>query len=141
MKKTLKEYADMPYTRELVKFEDGWLVRIKELEGCISQGDTAAEALEMIEDALLAWLEVAIEEGDDIPLPESIQADNYSGKFALRMPRSLHADIIRQAAIEGVSVNQYIVAILSAGNQNFKLSKPKIIIPALKIKKQIGINQ
>jgi antitoxin HicB len=131
MKKTEKinYYRSLPYTREIVKGEDGYFVKIKELRGCISVGDTVEDAWAMIDDALESWLEVAIEDGMEIPLPESIAEENYSGKFALRMPKTLHADISKQAENEGVSINQYIVAILAAGNQNFKFNKSDRICP------------
>ena len=137
MNRTIDEYKNLPYTRELAKGDDGWLVRIKELHGCISQGDTVEEALSMIDDALESWLETAIEDGIDIPLPESMVEENFSGKLILRMPKTLHADLAKQANREGVSLNQYIITILSAGNQNIKLAKihsDKTITPKFKNK-------
>jgi antitoxin HicB len=123
MKKTADYYTSLPYTREIVKGDDGYFVKIKELPGCISVGDTVEDALSMIDDALESWLETAIEDDIEIPLPESIKEEELSGKFALRMPKSLHSDLVKQAQKEGISLNQYIVALLAAGNQNFKLSK------------------
>ncbi|HOW50992.1 MAG TPA: toxin-antitoxin system HicB family antitoxin [bacterium] len=114
-KRTLKGYRELPYTRELVQGEDGWVAKIKELPGCLSQGDTAEEALKMIDDAMAGWLEVALESGDEIPLPESMQ-ENYSGRFALRMPKTLHKELAVQAAAEGVSLNTFIVTALAERN-------------------------
>ncbi len=37
------------------------------------------------------WLEVSLEQGDAIPEPRS-EAE-YSGKFVVRVPRSLHRDL------------------------------------------------
>jgi antitoxin HicB len=98
----------LPYTIELrnVPQDEGWFVRVKELEGCMSQGDTAEEAIEMIQEAMELWLEVALEEG--IPIPEPRPDDDYSGKFVVRVPRSLHRDLVKTAEQEGVSLNQYI---------------------------------
>ena len=42
---------------------------VKDLPGCISQGDTLEEAMENIQDAKSAWLETAFEYQDEIPLP------------------------------------------------------------------------
>jgi uncharacterized protein (DUF1778 family) len=36
-----------------------------------------------------------------------------SGRFALRMPRNLHARLTRVASTEGVSLNQFIVSVLA----------------------------
>ncbi len=134
MKKTnrIDYYRALPYTREIVKGEDGYFVKIKELRGCISVGDTVEDAWTMIDDALESWLEVAIEDGMEIPLPESMAEETFSGKFALRMPKTLHADISKQAENEGVSINHYIVSILAAGNQNFKFNKPDQICSGTK---------
>jgi len=38
-----------------------------------------------------------------------------SGRFVVRLPRSLHAALEREAIAEGVSLNQWIVAKLSVG--------------------------
>ena len=65
----------------------------------------------MIEDARRCWLEVAYEEGMDIPLPRS--EEEYSGKFFIRAPKSLHRKLVRMARREGVSLNQFLVATLA----------------------------
>jgi predicted RNase H-like HicB family nuclease len=49
-------------TIELVREEEhGWFVRVVEMPGCMSAGDTVAEALEMIQEAMELWLEVESE--------------------------------------------------------------------------------
>lgn len=74
MNKTLEYYLALPYTFELVPDPDdeGWFVAVKELPGCISQGDSEKEALEMIHDAMEGWIAVALEDGMKIPEPETI---------------------------------------------------------------------
>ena len=107
MEKTLDYYLGLPYTIELKEDpESGWFVKIKELPGCMSQGDTANEALEMIQEAMELWLEVSLEDGD--PIPEPRELDDFSGKFVVRVPRSLHRELVEQAKREGVSLNQCV---------------------------------
>jgi antitoxin HicB len=107
MEKTIEYYLNLPYTIELRgEPEEGWFVRVRELLGCMSQGDTAEEAVAMIREAMRLWLEVALEEGDAIPEPRA--EEEYSGKFVVRMPRSLHRELVATADREGVSLNQYI---------------------------------
>jgi antitoxin HicB len=107
MNRTVEYYLALPYTIEMVPDPDGgWVVSVKELPGCLSQGDTPEEAIEMIEDAKRAWIEVALEDG--YPVPEPRELESYSGKFVVRVPRSLHRDLSEQAEREGVSLNQYI---------------------------------
>jgi len=100
-------FMGLPYTFELRwDAEAGWFVRVKELPGCMSEGDTPEEAMEMIRDAMRGWIEVSLEEGD--PIPEPRELDDYSGKFVVRVPRSLHRELVERAEDEGVSLNQYV---------------------------------
>ena len=112
MEKTVDHYMNLPYTIELRQDpEKGWFVRVKELRGCMSEGDTAEEAVAMIQEAMALWLEVALEEG--IPIPEPRPEEDYSGKFVVRVPHSLHRDLVETAEQEGVSLNQYINVVLA----------------------------
>ena len=74
MTKTLEYYLSLPYTIEVIPDPEdgGWVVQIKELEGCLTQADTWEEVLPMIEEAKMLWLEVALEHGHPIPEPEGI---------------------------------------------------------------------
>lgn len=114
--KTLDEYMELPYVIEITRDRDddgaeGYVVQIKELPGCISQGATIEEAAANIRDAMLAWLSVAIDTGLEIPEPREIES--FSGRFLLRIPRGLHAELARQADEEGTSLNRYVTALLA----------------------------
>jgi HTH-type transcriptional regulator/antitoxin HigA len=39
---------------------------------------------------------------------------NYSGRFLMRVPRHLHAELARHAKRQGVSLNQYVLYLLAA---------------------------
>lgn len=107
MDKTPEYYASLPYTIELRNMPDeGWFVRVKELPGCMSQGETAEDAIANIQEAMHLWLEVSLEQGDAIPEPRA--EVEYSGKFVVRVPRSLHRDLAEIAGQEGVSLNHFI---------------------------------
>jgi antitoxin HicB len=71
--KSLAYYLSLYYTVELTQTETGWFVKIPLLEGCMSQGDTRGEALEMIDEAKELWLETALEENIVIPEPEPLR--------------------------------------------------------------------
>ena len=47
--------------------EGGYTISVPSLPGCISCGSTFEESIEMIKDAIAAWLEVAREEGLSVP--------------------------------------------------------------------------
>jgi hypothetical protein len=42
-----------------------------------------------------------------------IVASESSGQFRLRVPRALHADLVREAKSQGVSLNSYVLYLLS----------------------------
>ncbi len=111
-RRPLEYYLSLKYPVTLYPSpEGGYAVEIEDLPGCISQGETVQEALEMIEESRRLWLESAYEDGLDIPLPRDLE--QYSGKFFIRAPRSLHRKLDQLAKREGVSLNQYLVATLS----------------------------
>lgn len=110
----LNDYMKLNYKMEIVEDPDegGYAIALPELPGCLSTGETIEEAIENIKDAKKLWLELAIEDGREIPLPES-SLDDYSGQFKIRIPKSLHKSLADHAKKEGVSMNQYCVYLLS----------------------------
>ena len=48
----------------------GYLATVPELPGCMSDGETRAEALVNVENAIATWLHCACKYGDPIPEPE-----------------------------------------------------------------------
>ena len=85
--KKIDEYMRLPYRMELIPDPDegGYVVSFPELPGCLSSGETSEEAIKNAEDAKQEWLLAAMEEGIDIPEPDSLDA--YSGQFKLRLPK------------------------------------------------------
>lgn len=47
--------------------DDSWAVEIPVLPGCVTWGETRAEAAVMAEDAIHGWLVTALRFGDEIP--------------------------------------------------------------------------
>jgi len=110
--KTVEDYLRLPYTIQLRQYEDGtFFAEVAELPGCMTEADTAEQALEMIRDAMAGWIEVALSEG--LPIPEPAAETEYSGRFLVRAPKSLHRDLVRQAQAESASLNQFVVTTLS----------------------------
>ncbi|MFC2047217.1 type II toxin-antitoxin system HicB family antitoxin [Chloroflexota bacterium] len=104
-----KNYPILIYSAE----EGGYVAEIEELPGCITQGETLEEISDRINNARQLWIEVAYEDGVEIPLPRT--EHEYSGKFVVRIPTYLHRRLVEQATREGVSLNQYVETILTAG--------------------------
>jgi len=112
-----EEYMKLPYHVRMVRDDSGdgdaaWAVWVEELKGCVSQGDTPEEAATMIQEAMEGWFETALEHGKRIPPPRA--ESSHSGRFVVRLPVSLHQGLAEEAAREGVSLNQFVSAALSA---------------------------
>lgn len=113
--KNLNYYLGLPYKYTLYPAEEGgYVIEIPDLPGCISQSETAEEVLVMIEDAKRGWLEVALEQGVEIPEPSRVGSD-FSGKFSIRVPKSLHKALAEKAKEEDISLNQFVLYQLSRG--------------------------
>jgi antitoxin HicB len=112
-KQPLEYYLKLRYSITIDSdTEGGYVAQIKDLPGCLTQGETLEETMKNIEEARELWLETAYEADDEIPLP-SVD-ESYSGKLLLRMPKSLHRRLAETAQQENVSLNQYILFLLSA---------------------------
>jgi len=110
MENKIREYLKKSYSRVLIPDpETGrYSAQILEFPGCFSEGKSPQQAYKNLEQAAHNWLESAIKQGMEIPEPCSIEG--YSGKVALRMPKSLHRQAMAISKREGVSLNQLIVA-------------------------------
>lgn len=108
----ISEILNRPYTWMVTREEDGrYSAKVLELPGCVAQGDSRTEALENLNDAAHDWVRGALEDGFSIPEPADQEL--ASGKFLLRLPRSLHAKLQLLAERDGVSLNQHVVSVLS----------------------------
>lgn len=107
-----RKILERPYSRVVVPDETGMFnAAILDFPGCFAQGATPAEAYASLEDAALGWVQDVLDKGEDVPSPLP-QAD-HSGKFLLRLPRSLHGRVAQMAAREGVSINHFITTALA----------------------------
>ena len=124
-------YLTLPYTIELIREDETtWFARVVELPGCMTEGDSATDAVAMIQDAMAGWIELALNDGRSIPQPSP--RDEFSGKFVVRVPKSLHRDLVEAAARDQVSLNQFIATELarSVGRPPVHLTADKVVLPA-----------
>jgi antitoxin HicB len=101
-----------PYSWIVIPQDNGqYSANVLEFQGCIAEGASADEALRHLQDAADGWIRACLATGQEIPKPIT----NYeaSGKFALRLSRSVYARARKAAALEGVSLNQFIVEAVS----------------------------
>lgn len=97
--------------------DDGGFIAIaRDLPGCSAFGATQGKAIQEIQHAIKAWQVAAAAAHNPIPEPSSLSEEELpSGRILLRLPRSLHATLIKSAKFENVSLNQNILSLLSAG--------------------------
>jgi len=112
-KRPLSYYLGLAYPFRVEADPDGgYVISFPDLPGCLTQAETIAEIGLRAEEARTLWIETEYEAGEDIPPPS--RAPKHSGRFNLRLAKSLHARLVESAEREGVSLNQYVVTLLSA---------------------------
>jgi antitoxin HicB len=114
--KDITYYLELPYNIIIRKDPYGdYFAKVEELEGCMTQGETYEDAFKNIREAMELWLEDALEDNAEIPEPVPDE-EEFSGKFVMRLPKTLHRKFARNASKENVSLNQYAVFLLSERN-------------------------
>jgi antitoxin HicB len=115
-KLSLAEYQKLEYPIEIVHDEQdaAWIASVPDLPGCNSYGDSVSAAVDNVTKMKDLWLEGQFNSNQYIPVPT--EEDGFSGKFVLRIPKSLHRSLAYQARKQGVSLNQYASHLLSERN-------------------------
>ena len=104
-----------PFIIKPLSKEDGggYFLEFTDLRGCVADGDSIEDAIENGKDAMTCWIATAKKNGDKIPLPGS--NDKFSGKFVQRVPKSLHKELSESAKNENMSLNSYVLHLISLG--------------------------
>ena len=89
----------------------GYLVEFPDYPGCIADGETPEQAMAESVDALSSYLATLDDLGRDVPEV----GDLYAGQWRQRVPKSLHAALVRRANHEGVSLNMLATVLLAEG--------------------------
>ncbi|MCG8485763.1 MAG: type II toxin-antitoxin system HicB family antitoxin [Clostridia bacterium] len=95
----------------------GYIATIPEL-GCIGDGMTIQEAIDELTEVANDVIELAVQEGKNIPAPKKNYSYEYSGKLSLRIPKILHRLVAETAEEENCSINQLIQTYVSLGIGN-----------------------
>lgn len=99
--------ADLRWSPE----DQAWVAVCPELGELSAVGETTGEALRELEVAVELAVETYRAEGWSLPDPSMHHA--FSGQFRVRLPRSLHGWLVREAQREGVSLNTFLIACLA----------------------------
>ncbi|HEV8469212.1 MAG TPA: toxin-antitoxin system HicB family antitoxin [Candidatus Limnocylindria bacterium] len=90
------EYGESP--------SEGVLAYLAEWPDCFAAGRTRRAALTELEATLRELAAYRLRRGLEIPKP----AEDFSGRFVLRLPKQLHRDVERRAKSDGVSLNTWV---------------------------------
>ncbi len=132
--KSLSYYMGLPYARRIIRQSTNrYFAEVEELPGCMAQGVSETEALANLDKSMRIWLKRILKKGVSIPLP--IENREYSGKFLVRLPTYTHKRLVNDAKSQGISLNQYVVALLS-DRSSLSAVESKIDYIALKIEEQ-----
>jgi predicted RNase H-like HicB family nuclease len=112
MSKTAKDYLKEPYSRILIPVDGTYSAKVLEFHGCFAQGNTPEGAYANLEKAAESWIEVALNQGQVIPPP--LASHDYSGRIALRIPRSIHKQAAKFAEMDDTSLNQFFLTAVAA---------------------------
>jgi predicted RNase H-like HicB family nuclease len=134
--------AEEHWSCELVADENGeWIARVPELPGCFTHAQTRTEALRKLESVIGEWIIVRKALKQPIPSPRSQRDLGFSGRFSVRVPRSLHKALVEQAQTEGCSLNQLVTTTLAIPNfsqsAEYKHDERELEVP-LDIQEQIA---
>ncbi len=113
-RRPLADYLALEYRLDVIADPGGgYVIDFPDLPGCMTQIEHLDEVAPMAAEIKELWIETEYDHGHDIPLPT--YPEEYSGKFNVRLPRSLHRQLAEAAEADGVSLNQYVVMLLTRG--------------------------
>ena len=93
--------------------DEGYIAVAPDLPGASAWGKTEAEAITELHTVIDLWLKAARKTGIPVPKPSDRADVNYSGKFLMRVPKRLHSELAHAARTQGISLNQYILYLLT----------------------------
>ncbi len=115
MDQTLEAALAREYPFTVIADPDGgYVIEFPDLPGCMTQIETLDEVGAMAEEIRSLWIETAFDMGNGIPAPS--YPEEYSGRFVLRMPKSLHRTLAAAAARDDVSLNSYACGLLATND-------------------------
>jgi len=123
-KKPLSYYLALKYPFRADVDETGeYVVTFPDLRGCFTGAEELENLPAMIKEGSSLWLESMYAGDLAMPEPTLLDLDEPSGKFNVRLPKGLHRALTEGADLQGVSLNQYVVALLSRGDAQARIEQ------------------
>jgi len=107
------------YTHNIIWSDEDqcFVVTFSEFPNLSAFGETIREAVEDAELVLQMALESLDRDGIAHPTPKvHTPSEEFSGQVRLRVPKSLHKELVTVASAEGVSLNTHMIHLLSKQN-------------------------
>lgn len=111
--------------------DKAYVALIPELPGLSALGSTPEKAVKELSTAKKAFIEVLKKTGTQLPEPDKMK--EHSGQIRVRLPKKLHESLSHEAKKDGISLNTYIVHLLSERNALEKIRKEITISRDMKI--------
>jgi predicted RNase H-like HicB family nuclease len=93
--------------------KQAFVAQAPELESCVAEGATRAEAMAKLEEEMAAQVENMQAQGLEVPVP--IDEQTVEGKLSLTVSQSLHRDLAFLAKVENVDLETVVVDLLTRG--------------------------
>jgi len=116
-KKDLKYYLALNWSytieQDICNRKRSYIIRVNELPGVCTDASTIEEGMQNIQDAIIATIELYLEQGD--PIPEPISQENFKGNIAYRTTSARHYHLAKLAQQKRISMNKALDMIFDAG--------------------------
>jgi predicted RNase H-like HicB family nuclease len=99
--------------KETIDGEVFYVGRVAEFPNISAFEATYDEAHSLVLDAIGGLYSIAEKKGETLPDPYPPMPDECSGRVTLRLPKTLHARVVRYADRDDVSLNTYLVSAIS----------------------------
>jgi predicted HicB family RNase H-like nuclease len=86
---------------------------VEDIPEVSAYGETPEKAIAELKLVFEEWMALAREKNVKIPAPP--RNEEYSGKFVVRIPKSLHRKLAQKAKEENVSLNQEVLYCITKG--------------------------
>lgn len=117
IKKNLKYYLGLNWSytieQDTHKGKKFYIIRVNELPGVCTDATTIEKGMQNIQDAIVATIELYLEQGE--PIPEPINKDVFKGNIAYRTTSERHYFLAKLAQQKQVSMNKALDMIFDAG--------------------------
>lgn len=124
IKKDLKYYLGLNWSytieQDFYRRKKFYIIRVNELPGVCTDAKTIEEGMENIHDAIIAAIELYLEQGD--PVPEPINKEKFKGNIAYRTTSERHYYLAKLAQQKHVSMNKALDMVFDAGIQQLHAS-------------------